>query len=195
MAEVVQKCINFILNMEDNTMENEEIVLRLATIGDAASIALLGRITFKETFGNLFSDRKDLLDYLERTFSVTKIKKGIIKRDNVFFIAMVSDLPVGYGKLKLNSKNSLLNAEKSCQLQKIYVLRDFLSLGIGRKLQNSLFMEAMDKGFSTIWLSVLNSNLKAIDFYKRSDYQCGGFHKYTIGKENFEFCLMYKILK
>ena len=43
-------------------MENIEI--RLAKKEDAQFIALLGRITFTETFGHFFRVKQDLLDYI-----------------------------------------------------------------------------------------------------------------------------------
>lgn len=176
-------------------MEKKKIVIKLATIQDAVSIALLGRVTFTETFGTLFSDRKDLLDYLERTFSVSKIKNGLQKEDNIFFIAFVGELPVGYGKLKLHSENEFLQNKNICQLQKIYVLQDFISLRIGLKLQNKLLETAVNKRFNTIWLSVLDSNQRAIDFYKKSNFKVVGTHDYFIGKEDFKFNVMQKELK
>ena len=42
-------------------MNNIEI--RLAKKEDAQIIAILGRITFTETFGHLFRDQKDLINY------------------------------------------------------------------------------------------------------------------------------------
>ena len=56
-------------------MSNIEI--RLAKKEDAPFIALLGRITFTETFGHFFRDKQDLLDYYNLTFSVEKIENGI----------------------------------------------------------------------------------------------------------------------
>ncbi len=176
-------------------MENSKIAIKQATVKDAVSIALLGRITFTEAFGGLFSEKNDLLNYLERTFSVQKIKEGIQKENNVFFIAFLDELPVGYGKLKLHSESEFLEDENLCQLQKIYVLQDFLSLGIGKELHNTLLKIAIDKKYDSIWLSVLESNQRAIDFYLKIDYQSVGMHKYTIGREDFEFYVMHKKLK
>ncbi|WP_298505601.1 GNAT family N-acetyltransferase [uncultured Maribacter sp.] len=171
------------------------IIIKPATLEDAVSIALLGRITFTETFGNLFSDKQDLLEYLDRTFAVDKIKKGIGKNNNAFFVAFIEGLPVGYGKLKLNSENEFLEDTNICQLQKIYVLSDFLSLGIGKKLHKTLILAALEKGYEAIWLSALDSNQRAIDFYKNYGYLTMGKHGYSIGKNDFELYVMYKQLK
>jgi len=172
-----------------NTLE-----IKLAKEEDARLISLLGRVTFTETFGHLYRDRQDLLNYYESTFSVEKIESSISKANNFFWIASVNRLPVGYAKLKLNSASKFINADKVCQLQKIYVLKDFLSLKIGFELQNRLITKAKDDGFERIWLSVLESNERAIRFYKKNGFNAIGNHDFRIGKEVFEFIVMGKTL-
>ena len=174
-------------------MSNLEI--RLAKKEDAPFIAFLGRITFTETFGHFFRDQQDLLDYNNLTFSVEKIENGIEKPNNVFWIAFVNRLPVGYAKLKLNSKSEFMESKNICQLQKIYVLKDFLSMRIGFELQNSLMKKAQGLKFKEIWLSVLNSNERAINFYRKNGFEKIGNHDFQIGKENFEFIAMRKDLQ
>ena len=174
-------------------MNNIEI--RLANKEDAQFIALLGRITFTETFGHFFRDKQDLLHYYNSTFSVEKIENGITKPNNVFWIAFENRLPVGYAKLKLNSKSEFIDSESTCQLQKIYVLKDFLSMKIGFELQNRLLEKAKELEFKEIWLSVLNANERAISFYKKNGFEKIGNHDFQIGKENFEFIAMKKIIQ
>ena len=65
------------------------IKIRLANKEDAKFIALLGRITFTETFGHFFRDKQDLLNYYNSTFSVEKIENGIAKPNNIFWISYV----------------------------------------------------------------------------------------------------------
>ena len=173
-------------------MSNLEI--RLAKKEDAPFIAFLGRITFTETFGHFFRDKQDLLDYYNLTFSVEKIENGIEKPNNVFWIAFVNRLPVGYAKLKLNSKSEFMESKNICQLQKIYVLKDFLSMRIGFELQNLLLKKSKELKFNKIWLSVLNSNERAINFYRKNGFEKIGNHDFQIGKENFEFVAMKKEL-
>ena len=68
-----------------NTIE----IRLIAKKEDAHLIALLGRITFTETFGHFLRarDQKDLIDYYNLTFSVQKIEDGIKKPNNIFWIA------------------------------------------------------------------------------------------------------------
>ena len=170
------------------------IEIRLAKKEDAQFIALLGRITHKETFGHLFRDQKDLIDYYNLTFSVQKIEDGIKKPNNIFWIAFANRLPVGYAKLKLNSNSEFIESNNVCQLQKIYVLKDFLSMKIGFELQDLLLKKAKELNFNTVWLTVLNSNARAINFYKKNGFEKIGEHDFQIGKDNFELTVMKKEL-
>ena len=168
--------------------------IRLARKEDAPFIALLGRTTFTETFGHFFRDQQDLIDYYNSTFSVQKIEAGIEKPNNLFWIAFANRLPVGYAKLKLHSNSEFVDSKEVCQLQKIYVLKDFLSMKIGLELQGALLDRAKELNFTQIWLSVLNSNERAIRFYRKSGFEEIGNHDFQIGKENFEFIAMNKEL-
>ena len=168
--------------------------IRLARKEDAPFIALLGRTTFTETFGHFFRDQQDLIDYYNSTFSVQKIEGGIEKPNNLFWIAFANRLPVGYAKLKLHSNSEFVDSKEVCQLQKIYVLKDFLSMKIGLELQGALLDKAKELKFTQIWLSVLNSNERAIRFYEKSGFDEIGNHDFQIGKENFEFIAMNKEL-
>ncbi len=109
-----------------------------------------------------------MIDYYNLTFSVQKIEDGIKKPDNVFWIAFANRLPVGYAKLKLNSHSDFVESQDVCQLQKIYVLKDFLSMKIGFGLQDALLKKAKELNFDEMWLSVLHSNERAIHFYKKA---------------------------
>ncbi|WP_299684903.1 GNAT family N-acetyltransferase [uncultured Dokdonia sp.] len=173
-------------------MKNIEI--RTATQDDAIHISILGKITFTETFGHLFKDPSDLQHYLETTFSVTKIDAGLRKMTAIFWLAFANGQPVGYAKLKLNSTTSFTHFKAVCQLQKIYVKKDFLSFKIGHKLQDQLLLKATELHYNYIWLSVLNSNERAIRFYKKNGFDIIGNHDFTIGKEHFDFFAMGKKL-
>ena len=89
-----------------------KLEIQTTNTNDAPIIALLARVTFAETFGHLFRNKQDLLDYYNSTFLVDKIANSITKPNG---------FPVGYAKLKLNSTSEFLGSEKVCQLQKKYM--------------------------------------------------------------------------
>ncbi len=168
--------------------------IRRATTQDAVIIALLARFTFTETFGRYFRDKEDLENYLNQTFNVQKLSNSLDKPNNVFWLAYLDELPIGYAKLKLNSPSPFIDSTAICQLQKIYVLQDFLSQKVGLTLQNTMLEHAKKEHFKKIWLSVLKENVRAIRFYEKNDFNTIGDHDFQIGKEHFKFQAMAKSL-
>lgn len=175
-------------------MQNNTFEIRLATPEDAATIALLGQVTFSDTFGHYFRDRNDLIQYFERTFSVSKIEQSLQKSTALYWLAFVDRLPVGYAKLKLDSPSPFVDLKGVCQLQKIYILKDFHGMKIGFKLQTELLEKATQLNYKNIWLSVLDENEKAIKFYENTGWSNVGAHDFQIGKEHFTFTVMSKAL-
>ncbi|MGW9687089.1 N-acetyltransferase family protein [Flagellimonas sp. 2504JD1-5] len=164
-----------------------------ATPSDTTIIALLARITFTETFGHYFRDKLDLENYLNKTFNVHKLQSSLAKPNNAYWLAKIDGLPVGYAKLKLNSPSPFVIGPDVCQLQKIYVLKDFLSKRVGLALQDALLEEAKREA-SKIWLSVLKENERAVRFYEKNGFKKVGDHDFQIGNEHFKFQAMTKSL-
>ena len=94
------------------------IEIRLAKKEDAQCIALLGRITFTETFRHFFRDQKDLIDYYNLTFSVKKLKMELRNQTTFSTIAFVNRLPVGYAKLNYIPIQNLLNQRTFANFRK-----------------------------------------------------------------------------
>jgi diamine N-acetyltransferase len=163
--------------------------IKRADGGHAATVALLGRLTFAETFGYLFQDHRcDLRAYLDATFDVAKIADSLRKPENLYWLAFERGLPVGYAKLKHPSPPPGQHAADAAQLQKIYVLHEFLGASIGRDLLASSMAAATRS--SLVWLDVLRENERAVRFYERHGFRAIGEDTYTIGAQTFLFTLM-----
>jgi ribosomal protein S18 acetylase RimI-like enzyme len=172
-------------------MRIDSLEIRRAGSHDAEFIALLGRITFAETFGHLFvSHAADLRAYLDRTFAVSKLRHSLEQTRNAYWLAMIDELPVGYAKLKTPSPINLLGGEHVAQLQKIYVLREFLGQGIGKPLFEAVLEHATAQPIGALWLDVLKENRRAIGFYERLGFAALGEDTYSIGAQTFLFHLM-----
>ena len=170
--------------------------IRRADVSDAATIALLGRITFAESFGHLFQEHaEDLRTYLDRTFAVGKIRGSLEQPCNAYWLGSVDGLPVSYAKLKYPSAPSATPvADRSdiSQLQKIYVLREFSGRGIGQPLLHEVLRHADTLQAAAVWLDVLEENIRAVQFYERHGFRALGNDTYTIGAQTFAFLLMTK---
>lgn len=168
------------------------IQIRTATTDDAQHIALLARVTFTETFSEYFRDPQDVFDYFERTFNVAKIRTSIENPNNKFWIAFWNELPIGYAKLKVHSPTDFIDSTAVSQLQKIYVLKEFLDKKAGKALMDELMASFENSDQQYIWLSVLNANERALQFYAKNGYSKVGEHQFGIGKEDFNFFALSK---
>jgi diamine N-acetyltransferase len=167
------------------------IAIRKAQPEDAAVIALLGRLTFRETFGALFEGQESALQaYLHQTFSVAKITSSIAKPENHYWLALLDDLPVGYAKLKAPSLTACIDDPAPAQLQKIYVLSEFLAHSIGHALLETVMLAAMAAKAKVMWLTVLDTNDRAIGFYARHGWARIGNTTFAIGAQEFSFHVM-----
>jgi ribosomal protein S18 acetylase RimI-like enzyme len=168
-----------------------DLDVRRAEPNDAATIALLGRITFAETFGYLFQEHPDdLRIYLDSTFAVAKIRRSLELPQNAYWLCSVAGLPVSYAKFKYPSPTRLLDQGDIAQLQKIYVLKEFLGQGIGKPLLQAVLTHADSLQVAIIWLDVLKQNARAIRFYEQQGFTALGDDTYTIGAQTFDFSVM-----
>ncbi|WP_109300745.1 GNAT family N-acetyltransferase [Aquimarina sp. AU474] len=170
------------------------IEIRRATIDDAKHISYLGAITFDQSFGHLFHDSEGLKHYLDTTFDLEKIQNSLVKSDNLYWLAVENNLPVGYGKLQLNAPSEFVEGTNVCKLQKIYFLNSHVGKGIGGRLQQLIFDEAKTNSCDYLWLSALKENKEAVKFYERNNYYIAGEHLFVIGKQKFDFWVMSKKL-
>lgn len=170
----------------------EKHTIRKAVPADAKFISLLAKITFSETFGNLFHDKQDLRNYLEKTFSLEKITSSLQKEENVFWIAFIGDLPIGYAKLKKNSPVPNTNFVHAAELQKIYILKEYVLKSNGKLLKADFFDEIQQLKIQHVWLKELHVNEQTLNFYRTHNFHKYDSYSFSIGKEDFVFNIMMK---
>ncbi|HEX2520102.1 MAG TPA: GNAT family N-acetyltransferase [Castellaniella sp.] len=169
------------------------IQIKSAGIEDAPIVALLGRLAFSETFGHLFTRHTgDLAGYLADTFGLAKIRGSLGQSENQYWLALADGLPIGYAKLKYPSEMPQLPKPKVAQLQKIYVLRDFLGQGVGSPLLQAACDCAAALEVDTVWLTVLAENKRAIRFYQRHGFAVLTQTTFSIGAQTFDFDVLRK---
>lgn len=175
-----------------NTAISADIIIRKATNNDAPSLALLARVTFIETFEHHFTDKQGLQEHLEQAYSVQKLRCSLQNTNTIFWMAMYKDVPVGYIKLKKSVPAPAGVSGATSQLQKIYVLKDFLSKGIGQQLLTVLFQELKTTTSRNIWLHVWEQNERAMRFYQKHGFTVVDQNYFTVGRDRFLFLTMNK---
>lgn len=161
--------------------------------GDAALIADIGAKSFFDTFQTVFTP-EDMRLYLLDNYNPEKITKEILDPNSKFWLAYYNNEAAGYMKLA-NSPvpDTLINKyTSSIELQKLYVLKEYHNMGVGKELMKTCIKHSKEKGYDSIWLCVLQENLKAVKFYEDWGFRVFGSKNITVGLANKEHSLMIK---
>ncbi|TMI85088.1 MAG: GNAT family N-acetyltransferase [Bacteroidetes bacterium] len=162
----------------------------IANSSHADVISSIGKQSFRDAFAHLFKNKEDLLEYLEYTYHRDKILKSLEKENNVFFLAFVENVPVGFAKAKKYSLNEQIESIAQMELQKIYVLSYYHGSGAGQALLQAVIDLANKVQPDFLWLDTHIDNGKAIRFYERNGFRKGGKYLFTIGTQTFAYHLM-----
>jgi len=156
---------------------------------DAEKIAHIGAKTFFETYSEE-NIPENMEKYIKKAFSLSTIKKALKDKNSIFFIAE-ENKTIGYAKLKINKKES--------EIERLYILKDYLGRGIGKKLMEQCVETSKKKACTTIWVQVwgdkYNAGLKAIEFYKDWGFEKFGKKVFKLGDSEQEDILMKKELE
>ena len=166
------------------------ITIKKAKASEATVLALLGRLTYIESHGHFIEDKNDLSKYVERAFSVSKIKEDLSQSKNHFYMVYVDNLPVGYAKLVLNAAHECIDSTHSCMLERIYILDEFLPLKIGQPFLTFLEDQVKKLHIDTLWLTVYKKNDRAIRFYQKNEFKHVGEYNFLVNDKGYE-CLVF----
>ena len=153
-------------------------------------VSSIGKQSFRDAFAHLFKSKVELLEYLEYTYDAGKMEKSLEKENNVFFIAFVENVPVGFAKVKKYSLNEQIESIAQMELQKIYVLSYYHGSGAGQALLDAVLGLADKVQPDFLWLDTHIQNEKAIRFYEKNGFRKAGKYFFTIGTQTFQYHLM-----
>ena len=161
-----------------------------ADVSHAAVIASIAKKTFRHTFGGIFQNSEDMFEYLEYSYNPVKLVRSLRKENNVYLLAFNGNDPAGFVKVKTHSLNDQIESGAQMQLQKIYVLPQYQSAGIGSALMKKAIDLAWDIHPDYVWLDAPASKAQALKFYERHGFHRLGQYYLTIGSQSFEYYLL-----
>ena len=166
--------------------------IRQATKADAEVISQLGAKTFYDTFRQFHSE-EDIQLYIGKTYSREVVEKNMAIPEVIYLIGESGNKPLGYAKLKLNVQHELLKG-KTIELEKIYVLKDYLGTGCGAELMKTAIHVAKECQCDVLFLGVWQENKRAVDFYDRFGFEIFTTRQFQLGTESCDDHLMKLML-
>ena len=159
-----------------------QLVIRLVKSQEVEDLVKIGRHTFIEAFSAQNSE-EDLLLYVDSAFTTEQMSQQIKNPFCEHYFAVIEDHIIGYLKLNTGSAQTEKQDDEALEVERIYVLKNFIGQGIGQSLLDKAFQRSREKGCKAIWLGVWNKNERAIRFYQKNGFKVVGQHVFLLGTD------------
>lgn len=145
---------------------------------DAETLAALGRATFTETFGHLYTP-ENLAAFLE-SHSAGRWRGELA--DPAFAVRLAEEVgrAVAYAKLGPPSLPFEVSGP-TIELRQFYVLKPWHGRGVAREMMAWALAEARARGARQLYLSVFTDNHRARRFYERYGFEAVGTYHFMVG--------------
>jgi ribosomal protein S18 acetylase RimI-like enzyme len=170
----------------------ENITYRNARLNDAVKLSVLYKQVYIQTYGiNGVSD--EFANFITKQFSIERIENTIAKDPNAIVVAEYQGNLVGVAEIERTKKSPVGNIIAP-ELNKLYILEWFCGKGVGQKLLAFVEDYLAEKGENEIWLWVLESNNRAVNFYEKHQYQYLGNATFQMEKNLYDNKVLLKKL-
>jgi ribosomal protein S18 acetylase RimI-like enzyme len=156
------------------------IAYRDAEPADAAAMAALGRRTFIETFGHLYTPEDRDAFLVNHSADVWAAQ--LASPDYAIRIAEAGDGPVGYAKLG-PMELPFATERRAIELHQLYIVGEWQGHRIGRELMAWTLAEARRRRAEEIYLSVWTQNHRARAFYRGYGFDFVAPYAFMVGNQ------------
>ncbi len=160
----------------------DTIKTKIIGLTDIEQLQKIGKQTFLETFADSNTE-ENMQKYLDESFSVNKLTTELKNPNSEFYFAILNTNIIGYLKINFAHAQSELRDQKTLEIERIYVLKEFHGKNVGQILYNIAFNIAKKSDVNYIWLGVWEKNPRAINFYKKNGFVEFDKHIFKLGND------------
>ena len=173
-----------------------EIYLRKITLDDVATLSILAKKTFYDSFTGTCTPA-DMQDFLERYYNEQSLSEEIADEEMKYFFAELDGKPVGYISFKGIATNfAETKNKKAIELKRLYVSSAYHGKGTAQKLMDFFLNYSVNEGYEVAFLGVWEYNCRAQYFYRKYGFKPTSHrHKFPIGNTSQEDIYLIKELK
>jgi GNAT superfamily N-acetyltransferase len=164
---------------------------RDATVDDAETLAGIGRQSFIETFGHLYSP-ENLAAFLEN-HAPEKWRAELADPRFAVRLGYVGGVNAAYIKLGPPSL-PFTPPRDSIELRQFYILKPWQGAGLAPDMMAWALAEARRRGAAEIYLSVFTDNSRARRFYDKQGFEAVGRYDFMVGTHADEDIVMRRAL-
>lgn len=169
-------------------IDDANFIIRRCHIGDEASLSLVGKATFLETYAES-TEATDLLDFVEAQHSVERYRSWL-KSDSVrIWVAQTTTggSVIGYAVALSASKVGL---DQQMEIKRLYLLHRCHQRGLGHLLLNEILTTARKVGIANLFLRVQEANQSAVNFYRTHGFSVLGREAFRVGATDYAALVM-----
>jgi ribosomal protein S18 acetylase RimI-like enzyme len=163
-------------------LDESRVIIRRASVEDAALLAELGARAFSEAF-SAQTPEADLAAYLAGAFTVEQLALELADPRSTFLIALIGGGPAGYAKLHTGPALECIPDRPAIELVRCYSLKAWWGRGVGAALVETCLRIARQGGYATIWLSSWKINDRANAFYRKWGFREVGEKTFVVGTD------------
>jgi GNAT superfamily N-acetyltransferase len=161
------------------------LLIRSATLADAARLTDLSAITMREAFGPPHNPTELVEEYIASAITQPILEVELLDARSTFFLMVLPDgTPIGYAKLRKHTPPRRMKQRNAVEIQRIYLLQSQIGQGQGRALLQYCIDWASAQGYKAVWLGVWERNYRARAFYEKMGFEPFGFHYFQFGPED-----------
>jgi diamine N-acetyltransferase len=151
------------------------MIIRRATIADAAALAEFARRTFIDTFAAQ-NKPEDIDAYCAQSYGVAQQQREI--EDGITLLGEEHGALIAFAQI--HSSGSKFG---DVELGRFYVDRDHHGRGLARELMDAVIAAARTMNARKLWLSVWEHNPRAIRFYEKYGFLDEGTQPFLVGSD------------
>ena len=170
-----------------------KINIQKATFNDIEKLQQIGRKTFLETFASDNSE-ENMTQYLSESFATEKLTNELNNENSAFYFAYYQNNVIGYLKVNFGDSQTEIKDEKTLEIERIYVLKEFHGQKVGQMLYEKALEIAKQNNSVYLWLGVWEENRRAIAFYKKNGFIEFDKHIFRLGNDEQTDIMMKKNL-
>lgn len=149
---------------------------------DLKELQSLSRRTFSDAFA-ADNTEENMQAFLDSAFSEEKLKQELSETESEFYLARQKNSFIGYLKVNFGLAQTELKESNGMEIERIYVLKEFIGKGLGRALLEKALAIAKSRKAEYLWLGVWEKNSRAIGFYQKNGFIPIGIHPFPVGKD------------
>ncbi|WP_268034781.1 GNAT family N-acetyltransferase [Algoriphagus sp. PAP.12] len=163
-------------------MQIESVEIRDVKVGEIPALVEMAQTAFLQAFteGN---KPENVSFYMNDAFTEKQFQKEFEAVGSRFFVAFMNGKIIGYTKVNEVPSQTDIHDSDSLEIARLYVLEDYLGLGLGKKLLDLAIDFAKSKKKKYLWLGVWEKNARAIRFYEKNGLKIFGSHPFPFGDE------------